>query len=379
MDFKLSPKHQMLKKMFREFAENELGPIAAKVDEMNDFDMESADKMAKAGFLGIPFPQKYGGGGADELAYAIAIEELSRVSASHGISLSVHTSLCAKAIELFGNEEQKMKYLTRLASGQSWGAFGLTEPGAGTDAGGTKTTAVLDGDEYILNGTKVFTTNAGVADIYLVHALTDPSIGSKGLSSFIVEKGTPGFTFGRKEDKMGIRGSVQRELLFSNCRVPKENLVGKEGIGFKIAMTALDGGRIGVAAQAVGIAQAALEEAIKYSKERIQFRKPISANQAIQWMIADMTTRVEAARLLVYNAALMVDDGKRFSREAAMAKLFAAETAKFVTERAVQIHGGYGYMKDYKVERFMRDAKITEIYEGTSEVMRMVISGAMLK
>ncbi len=378
MEFKLSPKHQMLKKMFREFAENELGPMAAEVDERNDFDMDSAAKMQKAGFLGIPFPQKYGGGGADELAYVLAVEELSRVSASHGISLSVHTSLCSKPIELFGTEEQKEKYLSRLTT-SSWGAFGLTEPGAGTDAGGAKTTAVLDGDCYVLNGTKVFTTNAGVADIYLVHALTTQGIGSKGLSSFIVEKGTPGFNFGRKEDKMGIRGSVQRELLFTNCRVPKENMIGREGQGFKIAMTALDGGRIGVAAQAVGIAQGAFEEAVKYSKERVQFKKPICSNQAIQWMIADMSTRIEAARLLVYRAASMVDEGKRFSREAAMAKLFASETAKFVTERAVQIHGGYGYMKDYKVERMMRDAKITEIYEGTSEVMRMVISGAELR
>ena len=379
MDFKLSPKHEMLKKMFREFAEKELEPIAALVDEQNDFDMDSANKLAKAGFLGIPIPQCYGGGGADELAYALAVEELSRVSASHGISISVHTSLCSKPIEMFGTEEQKQKYLTRLASGSCWGAFCLTEPGAGTDAGGVKTTARLEGDAYILNGTKIFITNAGVAEIYVIHALTNPELGSKGLSSFIVEKGMPGLSFGKKEDKMGIRGAVQREVLMTNCRVPKENLLGKEGMGFKIAMQALDGGRIGVASQALGIAQGALEEAVKYAKERVQFGKPIATKQAIQWMIADMSTRVEAARLLVYKAAMKADEGGRFSAEAAMAKLYAAETAKFVTERSVQIHGGYGYMKDYKVERMMRDAKITEIYEGTSEVMRMVISGAALK
>ncbi len=379
MDFALSPKHEMLRTMFREFAEKEIAPIAAEIDETMEFPYNTVKKMAELGFMGIPFPKEYGGAGAGDLAYIIAVEEISRICASHGVTLSVHVSLCSWPIFKFGNQAQKEKYLTPLASGKKLGAFGLTEPNAGTDASNQQTRAVLDGNEYVLNGSKIFITNGSIADIYVVQAVTDPGKGLKGISSFIVEKGTPGFTFGKKENKMGIRGSVQTELIFQDCRIPKENLLGQEGDGFKIAMQALDGGRIGVGAQALGIAQAALEEAVKYSKERIQFNKPIANNQAIQWMIADMATEIDAARFLVYRAAWLKENNKPYSKEAAMAKLFASETAMRASHKAVQIHGGYGFIKEYRVERLMRDAKITEIYEGTSEVQRMVIAGATLK
>lgn len=379
MDFALTERHEMFEKLFREFSQRELIPIAAEIDETMEFPEDSYRKMAELGFMGIPFDEEFGGSGADELTYTLAIEELSNASAAHGITLSVHISLCANSIYVNGSKEQKEKYLRPLLKGEKLGAYGLTEPSAGTDASGVRTTAVLDEDEYILNGSKIFITNAGVAEIYVVFAMTDPSKGVRGMSAFIVEKGTEGFSFGKPENKMGIRASIQAELVFRNCRIPKENLLGKEGRGFGIAMKALDCGRIGVAAQAVGIAQAAYDASIDYSKKRIQFGKPISRNQAIQWMLADMHTKIEAARLLVRKAAWLKDNGKSFSKEAAMAKLYASETAMEVTTKAVQIHGGYGFMKDYNVERYMRDAKITEIYEGTSEAMRMVISGAILR
>jgi len=379
MDFALSSKHEMLRTMYQEFAEKEIAPIAAEIDETMEFPHQTIDKMKELGFLGIPFPKEYGGAGAGDLAYIIAVEEISKVCASHGVALSVHVSLCGWPIFKFGNEEQKKKYLTQIASAQKLGAFGLTEPNAGSDASNMQTQAVLDGNEYVLNGSKIFITNASIADIYVVFAMTDRTKGLKGISAFIVEKGTPGFTFGKPENKMGIRASIQTELIFQDCRIPKESLLGKEGEGFKIAMQTLDGGRIGVAAQALGIAQAALDEAVKYAKERAQFGKPLASFQAIQWMIADMATQIDAARLLVYRAAWLKENKKPYGTEAAKAKLFASETASFCATKAIQVHGGYGFIKEYKVERLLRDARITEIYEGTSEVQRMVISGATLK
>jgi len=379
MFFALTPKQEMLQKLYREFAENEVAPLAAEIDESGEFPSETVKKMAKLGFLGLPFPKEYGGAGADTISYAIAVEEMSRVCASTGVILSAHVSLAANPIYQFGTQEQKEKYLVPLCKGEKLGAFGLTEPNAGTDASNQQTVAVLSGDKYILNGSKIFITNGGKADTYIIMAATDPAKGLKGISAFIVEATTPGFTCGPKENKMGIRASSTTELIFQDCPVPKENLLGREGEGFKIAMQTLDGGRIGIASQALGIAQGALDESIKYAKERQQFKKPIGAFQAIQWMIADMATEIEAARLLVYKAAWLKDNKKPFGKESAMAKLFAAETAMKTTTKAVQVHGGYGYMKDYKVERFMRDAKITEIYEGTSEVQRMVIAANVLK
>ncbi len=379
MFFALTPKQEMLQKLYREFAENEVAPLAAEIDESGEFPSETVKKMAKLGFLGLPFPKEYGGAGADTISYAIAVEEMSRVCASTGVILSAHVSLAANPIYQFGTQEQKEKYLVPLCKGEKLGAFGLTEPNAGTDASNQQTVAVLSGDKYILNGSKIFITNGGKADTYIIMAATDPAKGLKGISAFIVEATTPGFTCGPKENKMGIRASSTTELIFQDCPVPKENLLSREGEGFKIAMQTLDGGRIGIASQALGIAQGALDESIKYAKERQQFKKPIGAFQAIQWMIADMATEIEAARLLVYKAAWLKDNKKPFGKESAMAKLFAAETAMKTTTKAVQVHGGYGYMKDYKVERFMRDAKITEIYEGTSEVQRMVIAANVLK
>jgi butyryl-CoA dehydrogenase len=379
MKFALTAKQEMLQNLYREFADNEVAPLAAEIDETGDFPSETVSKMAKLGILGLPFPKEYGGAGADTLSYAMAVEELSRVCASTGVIVSAHVSLGANPIYQFGTAEQKEKYLIPLCKGEKLGAFGLTEPNAGTDASNQQTIAVLDGDNYVLNGSKIFITNGGKADTYIVMAATDPSKGLKGISAFIVEANIPGFTCGPKENKMGIRASSTTELIFQDCLVPKENLLGREGEGFKIAMQTLDGGRIGIAAQALGIAQGALEEAVKYAKERQQFKKPIGAFQAIQWMIADMATEVEAARLLVYRAAWLKDNKKPFGQASAMAKLFAAEVAMKVTTKAVQVHGGYGYMKDYKVERYMRDAKITEIYEGTSEVQRMVIASSVLK
>ncbi len=378
MDFKLSKEHEMARTLFRDFAQNEVKPFAQEVDETEIFPRETVTKMQKYGFLGIDVPKQYGGQGCDSLAYVMAIEEISKVCATTGVILSAHTSLCCGPILKFGTEEQKQKYLVPLASGKKLGAFALTEPNAGTDAAGQQTKAALDGDEWVLNGSKIFITNGKEADVYIVFAMTDKSLGTKGISAFIVEKDTPGFTFGTKEKKMGIRGSSTYELVFTDCRIPKDNLLGAQGKGFSIAMQTLDGGRIGIAAQALGIAAGALDAATAYVKERKQFGKALAKFQNTQFKLADMATRIEAARLIVYKAAMAKDTQKRFSVEAAMAKLFAAETAMAVTTEAVQLLGGYGYIREYDVERMMRDAKITEIYEGTSEVQRMVISGALL-
>ncbi|ABZ83665.1 acyl-coa dehydrogenase [Heliomicrobium modesticaldum Ice1] len=379
MIFRLSEEQEMLRQTVRDFAESEIAPKAAEMDEKEDYDRSLWDRMAQLGLTGIPFSDSYGGAGMDNLSYIIAVEELSRVCASSGVLLSAHTSLCAWPIDAFGTEGQKQKYLNPLAEGRSVGAFGLTEPGAGSDAGSLKTIARRDGDDYILDGTKIFITNGEWADIYVVIASTDPAKKHRGTTAFIVEKGTPGFSFGKKEHKMGIRASYTYELIFENCRIPAENRLGEEGQGFKIAMMTLDGGRIGIAAQALGIAQGAFDQALAYSKTREQFGKPISANQGLQWMLADMATAIEAARLLVYQAAYLKDAGLPYSKQSAMAKLYASEVAMAVTTKAVQIHGGYGYTREYPVERMMRDAKITEIYEGTSEIQRTVIAAALLK
>ena len=383
MDFTLSKKHEMARTLFKEFAEKEVKPLAQDVDENEQFPVETVAKMAKAGFLGIPVPKEYGGQGCDPLTYVMCVEELSKVCGTTGVIVSAHTSLCIDPIQTFGTEEQKKKYIPDLASGKKLGAFGLTEPGAGTDAQGQQTKAVLDGDEWVLNGSKCFITNGSYADVYIVIAVTG-TVEKRGrkmkeISEFIVEKGTPGFTFGTKEKKMGIRGSATYELIFEDCRIPKENLLGKQGKGFGIAMHTLDGGRIGIASQALGLAEGALERTIEYVKERKQFGRTIGQFQNTQFQLADMATKVEAAKQLVYKAAMAKATQKVYSVEAAMAKLYAAEVAMEVTTKAVQLHGGYGYIREYDVERMMRDAKITEIYEGTSEVQRMVISGNLLK
>ncbi|HOV28070.1 MAG TPA: acyl-CoA dehydrogenase [Sedimentibacter sp.] len=379
MNFQLSKEHQMARQLFRNFAVNEVEPLAQEIDEEERFPLETVEKLSKYGFMGIPFPKEYGGQGCDYLTYAMAVEELSKVCATTGVIVSAHTSLCGGPLYEFGTEEQKKKYLTKVASGEWIGAFGLTEPGAGTDAAGQQTKAVLDGDHYVLNGSKIFITNGSYADCYIIFAMTDKTQGTRGISAFIVEKGFPGFSIGKKELKMGIRGSATCELVFEDCIVPKENLLGKEGQGFKIAMKTLDSGRIGIAAQALGIAQGAIDQTVKYVKERKQFGRTLAKFQNTQFQLADMQTKVDAARLLVYRAAALKDAGQAYGVEASMAKLFAAETAMEVTTKAVQLHGGYGYTRDYPVERMMRDAKITEIYEGTSEVQKMVISTNMLK
>jgi len=379
MNFTLTREQELVRQMVREFAINEVKPIAAEIDETERFPMENVKKMAKLGMLGIPFSKEYGGSGGDTLSYVLTVEELSKVCGTTGVIVSAHTSLCADLINKFGNKDQKAKYLTPLAKGEKLGAFGLTEPGAGTDASGQQTIATLDGDNYILNGSKIFITNGGVAETFIIFAMTDRSKGTKGISAFIVEKDFPGFSIGKHEDKLGIRGSSTTELVMQNCIVPKENLIGQEGRGFGIAMKTLDGGRIGIAAQALGIAEGALEEACIYMKERKQFGRALAAFQGLQWMIADMDVKVESARLLVYKAAFLKDVGLPYSVDAARAKLLASEVAMEVTTKAVQIFGGYGYTKEYPVERMMRDAKITEIYEGTSEVQRMVIAGSALR
>ena len=383
MDFTLSKEHEMARTLFKEFAEKEVKPLAQEVDETEVFPRGTVEKMAKYGFLGIPVPKEYGGQGCDPLTYAMCVEELSKVCGTTGVIVSAHTSLCVDPILTYGTEEQKQKYVVPLAKGEKLGAFGLTEPGAGTDAQGQQTKAVLDGDEWVLNGSKCFITNGKEADIYIVIAVTG-KIEKRGrvqkeISAFIVEKGTPGFTFGTKENKMGIRGSSTYELIFTDCRIPKENLLGQKGKGFAIAMHTLDGGRIGIAAQALGIAEGALETTINYVKERKQFGRSIAQFQNTQFQLADMATKVQAAQIMVYKAAMAKATQKVYSVEAAMAKLYAAEVAMEVTTKCVQLHGGYGYIREYDVERMMRDAKITEIYEGTSEVQRMVISGALLK
>ena len=374
MNFQLSEEHEMIRKMVRDFAENEVAPTAAERDEEERFDREIFDKMAELGLTGIPWPEEYGGIGSDYLAYAIAVEELSRVCASTGVVLSAHTSLASWPIYRFGTEEQKQKYLVPLARGTSIGAYALTEPGSGSDAASMKTTAVKQGDHYVINGSKIFIPHAAVAEIYIIFAVTDPEKGHRGISAFIVESTFPGFKVGKLERKMGIRSSPTAEIIFEDLIVPAENLLGEEGQGFKIAMMTLDGGRNGIAAQAVGIAQGALDAAIRYAKERKQFNKPIIANQGISFKLADMATHVEAARLLTYQAAWLESKGLPYGKASAMAKLFAGDTAMMVTTEAVQIFGGYGYTKDYPVERFMRDAKITQIYEGTQEIQRLVIS-----
>lgn len=379
MDFSLSKKEMLFRQMLRDFAEKEVKPLAAEVDEEERFPVETVEKMAKLGILGIPFPVEYGGAGGDNILYTMAVEELSRVCATTGVIVSAHTSLCAAPIYEFGTEEQRRKYLPRLCSGEWIGAFGLTEPNAGTDASAQQTMAVDEGDHYVLNGTKIFITNAAYAHVYVVMAMTDKSKGTKGISAFIVERDFPGFSIGKKEKKMGIRGSATCELIFENCIVPKENLLGKLGGGFGLAMKTLDGGRIGIASQALGIAQGAMDETVKYVKERKQFGKSIGQFQNTQFQLADLQARIQAARLLVRMAADKKDKKLPYGVEAAQAKLFAAETAMDMTTKAVQFHGGYGYTREYPVERMMRDAKITEIYEGTSEVQRMVIAAALLK
>lgn len=374
MEFGYSKEQVLLRELYRKFAETEVKPLAEELDEEERFPVETVEKLARFGFLGIPFPKKYGGAGGDYLTYAMAVEELGKVCATTAIVVSAHTSLCAGPIYYFGTEEQKEKYLVPLAKGEKLGAFGLTEPSAGTDASMQQTTAKLDGDEYVLNGTKVFITNAGYADTYVVIAMTDKIKGTKGISAFIVEKGTPGFSIGKKERKMGIRGSATCELIFENCRIPKENMLGKEGQGFKIAMATLDNGRIGVASQALGIAEGAIEECVKYVMERKQFGKKIGQMQNTQFELADLATKAEAVKLLVYEAACEKDAGRPYSHLAAMAKYFAGSSASDITRRCVQLFGGYGYTRDYPIERMMRDAKITEIYEGTSEVQKIVIA-----
>ncbi|ARZ65375.1 MULTISPECIES: acyl-CoA dehydrogenase AcdA [Bacillus cereus group] len=379
MHFKLSEEHEMIRKMVRDFAKNEVAPTAAERDEEERFDRAIFDQMAELGLTGIPWPEEYGGIGSDYLAYVIAIEELSRVCASTGVTLSAHTSLAGWPIFKFGTEEQKQTFLRPMAEGKKIGAYGLTEPGSGSDAGGMKMIAKRDGDHYVLNGSKIFITNGGIADIYVVFALTDPESKQRGTSAFIVESDTPGFSVGKKESKLGIRSSPTTEIMFEDCRIPVENLLGEEGQGFKIAMQTLDGGRNGIAAQAVGIAQGALDASVAYARERHQFGKPIAAQQGIGFKLADMATDVEAARLLTYQAAWLESEGLPYGKESAMSKVFAGDAAMKVTTEAVQVFGGYGYTKDYPVERYMRDAKITQIYEGTQEIQRLVISRMLTK
>ncbi|MFZ3102274.1 MAG: acyl-CoA dehydrogenase [Desulfitobacteriaceae bacterium] len=379
MIFELTEDHLMIRKLARNFAEKECILGLEERDEKEEFSRELFDKMGELGFCGVVFPENYGGIGADYISYAIIVEEISRVDASMGCTLSAHLSLGSNPIWLAGTHEQKMKYLKILAEGKALGAFGLTEPNAGSDASNTRTMYTDGGDCWILNGSKIFITNAFYADTYIVFASKDRSLGNKGICAFIVEKGTPGFSFGQKLKKLGIRSSATYELVFEDCKIPKNNLLGKEGEGFKLALKALDGGRIGIASQALGIAQGAYEAAVKYAKERSQFGQPIASFQNTQFTLADMATQIEAARLLVYQAAYLNSSGKPYGKQSAMAKLFASETAMWVTTKAVQIFGGYGYSREYPVERMMRDAKITEIYEGTSEVLRLVIGSQILK
>lgn len=379
MQFRLSEEHEMMRKMVREFAEKEVAPTAAERDEQERFDRPIFDQMGRLGMTGIPWPEEVGGVGSDFLSYVIAVEELSRVCASTGVTLSAHLSLASWPIYKFGNPEQKERFLRPLAEGTKLGAYGLTEPGSGSDAAGMRTTAVRDGDAYILNGNKIFITNGGEAEIYVVFAVTDPEKKHHGVTAFIVEKETPGFSIGKKEQKLGIRSSPTTEIIFEDCRIPVKNRLGEEGQGFKIAMMTLDGGRNGIAAQAVGIAQGALDAATAYAKERKQFGKPIGKLQAIQFKLADMATQIEAARLLTYQAAWLESQGLPYGKASAMAKLYAGDAAMQVTTEAVQVFGGYGYTREYPVERFMRDAKITQIYEGTNEIQRVVIANHLMK
>ena len=379
MDFRLTTEQAMIRRMVAEFAERELRPRAAEIDMSCEFPWDTIKKMAKLNLMGLPIPTEYGGAGVDTVSYATAVSEIARRCASTAVIMSVHTSVGTYPIYLFGTEEQKKRYVVPLAKGEIIGAFALTEPSAGSDAASIQTTAVKEGNHYVINGSKIFITNGGVAGTVIVLALTDKSKGHRGMSAFIVERDTEGFTIGSKENTMGMRGSDTSELVFENCRVPEENLLGSEGMGFKIGMKALDGGRVGIAAQALGIAEAAMDESIRYSKEREQFGRPIAKFQAVQWMIANMATEIEAARMLIYNAAYRKDRGEQFSKEAAMAKCYGSEVAMRATTKAIQIHGGYGYTMDYSVERLFRDAKITEIYEGTSEIQRLVIATNLLR
>ncbi|RKD23031.1 acyl-CoA dehydrogenase [Ammoniphilus oxalaticus] len=379
MNFGLSEEHQMMQKVVREFAEQVCGPSAAERDETEQWDMTLWRKMADLGLCGIPWPEKYGGAGADYLSYVIAVEELSRIDASVGVTLSAHTSLAGWPIYAFGNEQQKQTYLRAMAEGKSMGAYGLTEAGSGSDAAAMKTSAEQDGAEWVLNGSKIFITNGADADIFLVFAQTDPAKKHRGIAAFILEKGFSGFKVGKLEKKLGIRSSSTTEVILENCRVPAENLLGQVGDGFKIAMMTLDGGRNGIAAQALGIAQGAFDHALEYAQERVQFGRPIAKHQAIQFKLADMATKIEAARLLTYQAAWREDRGLAYGLQSAMSKLFAGDIAMEVTIEAVQVFGGYGYTREYPVERFMRDAKITQIYEGTNEIQRLVIANHLLK
>ncbi|UCE36492.1 MAG: acyl-CoA dehydrogenase [Thermoplasmata archaeon] len=379
MDFRPTKEQEMIRNMVSEFAEKEIKPLAKEIDETGEFPWQTIKKMAELNLMGLPIPTEYGGAGVDTISYAIAIEEIAKRCASTAVIVSVHTSVGTYPIYIFGTKEQKEKFVVPLAKGERIGAFALTEPGAGSDAASVQTTAVKKGDNYILNGSKIFITNGGVAGSVVVMAMTDKSKRHRGISALIVEKDTEGFTIGSKEKTMGMIGSDTSELVFENCKVPKENLLGSEGMGFTIAMKALDGGRVGIAAQALGIAEAALDESIKYAKEREQFGRPIAKFQAVQWMISNMACEIEAARMLTYQAAFLKDKGVDFSKEAAMAKLYASYVARNSTIKALQIHGGYGYIKDYPVERFFRDAKVTEIYEGTSEIQRLVIASSLLK
>ncbi len=378
MDFALSEEQEMFRRMVREFAEKEVAPRAAETDETGQFPWPIVEKMATLGLMGLPIPEEYGGAGADTVSYAIAVEEIARACGSTAITLAAHVSLACKPLLLFGSEEQKRKYLVPLAQGRWLGAFGLTEPGAGSDAAACKTTAYLDGDEWVINGQKCFITNGSIADVVLIAAVTDKSAGTRGISNFIVPKGAPGFRPGRDEAKMGLRGSVTSELFFEDCRIPAENILGEPGQGFKQFLITLDEGRIGIGAMALGLAQAAFDAAVRYSKERVQFGQPIAKFQAIQWMLADTATELDAARLLVYRAAWLKDQGREFTKEAAMAKLFASEVAERACYRAIQIHGGYGYMREYGVERMYRDQRLCAIGEGTSEIQRLVIARQVL-
>jgi alkylation response protein AidB-like acyl-CoA dehydrogenase/rubredoxin len=378
MFFKTTEQHENLRTKIREFSEEEVKPIAFMLDQENKFPSEAIKKLADMGIMGIPYPKEYGGAGLDVISYAIAVEELSRVDGGTGVILSAHTSLGTYPIAAYGTEEQKQKYLIPLAKGEKLGAFGLTEENAGSDASGTETTAVLEGDHYILNGEKIFITNAGKADIYVVFAVTTPDIGTHGISAFIVEKGMEGFSFSDHYDKMGIRSSATAQLIFNDVKVPKENLLGKEGDGFKIAMATLDGGRIGIAAQALGIAQGAYEHALEYSKERVQFGKPICQQQIIAFKLADMATKLRAARLLIYSAAELKENHEHYNMEAAMAKQYASDVCLEIVNDALQIFGGNGYLKGMEVERAYRDAKICTIYEGTNEIQRIVIAANII-
>lgn len=378
MNLHFTEEQEMMRRMVRDFAREEIAPLVEVMEETDEFPLALIRKMGEYGFMGIPIPEEWGGTGADFLSYIIAINEISKVSPTVGVILSVHTSVGTNPILYFGNDEQKKKYIPRLAAGEYIGAFALTEPNAGSDAAALRTTAVRQGDKYILNGSKIFITNAEAADVFITFAVTDKTKGTKGISAFIVEKGTPGFSIGKKERKMGLHGSSTCELIFENAEVPAENLLGEEGMGFTIAMANLDVGRIGIAAQALGIAEGALEHAIAYSKERKQFGKTISAQQAIAFKLADMATQTEAARLLVYRAASLRNEGKKCGMEASMAKRFATDNAMKVTTEAVQVFGGYGYTREYPVERYFRDAKITQIYEGTNQIQRLVISKYLL-